>query len=133
MLLKTLQFSFHHFVILIQFSLIVLVPPSQACISLNFPLTTAPLFLSTDILLSTSSEILQTTLYLPSQQNLDFCLMKAQLCFTIPQVETILTRCYCYLVTSVVSDSLATPCTAACQAPPSMGFSRQEYWSELPF
>ena len=23
--------------------------------------------------------------------------------------------------------------TAACQAPPSMGFSRQEYWSGLPF
>ena len=27
---------------------------------------------------------------------------------------------------------LATPWTAAHQAPPSMGFSRQEYWSELP-
>ena len=27
---------------------------------------------------------------------------------------------------------LATPWTAACQAPPSMGFSRQEYWSGLP-
>ena len=27
----------------------------------------------------------------------------------------------------------ATPWTAACQAPPSMGFSRQEYWSGLPF
>ena len=26
----------------------------------------------------------------------------------------------------------ATHLTAACQAPPSMGFSRQEYWSELP-
>ena len=26
----------------------------------------------------------------------------------------------------------ATPWTAAYQAPPSMGFSRQEYWSELP-
>ena len=25
-----------------------------------------------------------------------------------------------------------TPCTAACQAPPSMGFSRQEYWSGVP-
>ena len=25
-----------------------------------------------------------------------------------------------------------TPWTAACQAPPSMGFSRQEYWSGLP-
>ena len=28
---------------------------------------------------------------------------------------------------------LATPWTAAFQAPPSMGFSRQEYWSGVPF
>ena len=28
---------------------------------------------------------------------------------------------------------LATPWTVAHQAPPSMGFSRQEYWSVLPF
>ena len=27
----------------------------------------------------------------------------------------------------------ATPWTVADQAPPSMGFSRQEYWSGLPF
>ena len=27
---------------------------------------------------------------------------------------------------------LATPCTTAHQAPPSMGFSRQEYWSGVP-
>ena len=27
----------------------------------------------------------------------------------------------------------ATPWTVACQAPPSMGFSRQECWSGLPF
>ena len=33
---------------------------------------------------------------------------------------------------SVVSDS-AAPWTAAHQAPPSMGFSRQEYWSGVPF
>ena len=29
--------------------------------------------------------------------------------------------------------TLVTPWTAACQAPLSMGFSRQEYWSGLPF
>ena len=29
--------------------------------------------------------------------------------------------------------TLATPWTVAHQAPPSMGFSRQEYWSGLPF
>ena len=27
----------------------------------------------------------------------------------------------------------ATPCTVVCQAPLSMGFSGQEYWSGLPF
>ena len=34
---------------------------------------------------------------------------------------------------SVVSDSFATPWTVACQAPLSIGFPRQEYWSGLPF
>ena len=29
--------------------------------------------------------------------------------------------------------TLATPWTVACQAPLSMGFSRQEYWRRLPF
>ena len=28
--------------------------------------------------------------------------------------------------------TLATPWTVACKVPPSMGFSRQEYWSGLP-
>ena len=34
---------------------------------------------------------------------------------------------------SVMSDSLLTPWTVAHQAPLSMGFLRQEYWSGLPF
>ena len=34
---------------------------------------------------------------------------------------------------SVVSNSFATPWTVALQAPLSMGFSRQENWSGLPF
>ena len=42
-----------------------------------------------------------------------------------------------YLITKVKSLScvqlFATPWTKAQQAPPSMGFSRQEYWSGLPF
>ena len=37
-----------------------------------------------------------------------------------------------YVNHSVMSDSLQTPWTVACQAPLSMGFSRQEYWSGLP-
>ena len=32
-----------------------------------------------------------------------------------------------------MSDSFATARTVVCQAPLSMGFSKQEYWSELPF
>ena len=38
----------------------------------------------------------------------------------------------CVLSCSVMSD-FATIWTVACQAPLSMGFSRQEYWSVLPF
>ena len=41
--------------------------------------------------------------------------------------------CVClYVSHSVMSDSMRPPCTIACQAPLSMEFSRQEYWSELP-
>ena len=38
-----------------------------------------------------------------------------------------------YLYTHSVASNSATPWTAAYQAPPSTGFSRQEYWSGLPF
>ena len=38
----------------------------------------------------------------------------------------------CVCVLSCVQ-LFATPWTAACQAPGSMGLSRQEYWSGLPF
>ena len=38
----------------------------------------------------------------------------------------------CMLSPEVMSNS-ATPWTATCQAPLSMGFPRQEYWSGLPF
>ena len=41
-------------------------------------------------------------------------------------------QCVC-ISYSVGPDSFVTPWTAACQAPLSMGFSRQEYWSGLPF
>ena len=33
----------------------------------------------------------------------------------------------------VMFDSFVTPWTVTCQAPLSMGFPRQDYWSELPF
>ena len=38
----------------------------------------------------------------------------------------------CMKVKSQSEVTLATPWTAAYQAPPSMGFSRQEYWSGVP-
>ena len=38
-----------------------------------------------------------------------------------------------YIYISYIYMTLATQWTIACQAPPSMGFSRQEYWSGLPF
>ena len=37
------------------------------------------------------------------------------------------------LLSPVTSDYFVTPWTVAHQAPLSMGFSRQEYWSVLPF
>ena len=43
----------------------------------------------------------------------------------------IYTRC-CSLVTKSCLTLFMTPWTVAYQAPPSMGFSRQEYWSGLP-
>ena len=44
-------------------------------------------------------------------------------------------RAYVYIGGLVAKScpTLATPWTAACQAPLFMGFSRQEYWSGLPF
>ena len=40
--------------------------------------------------------------------------------------------CVCVCVCSILSNSV-TPWTAARHPPLSMGFSRQEYWSGLPF
>ena len=45
--------------------------------------------------------------------------------------ETMSRVCAVCQVALVTSDSV-TPWTVACQAPLSMGFSRQEYWSGLP-
>ena len=53
---------------------------------------------------------------------------------TIPHItrDTLGHAAAAAVVDSLVSDSLATPWTAAYQAPPSMGFSGHEYWSGLP-
>ena len=49
----------------------------------------------------------------------------------VHEPKTALKSCHCLVTTSCLT--LATPWTVACQAPVSMGFSRQEYWSGLPF
>ena len=48
-------------------------------------------------------------------------------------LPTLLPHCCCCFSHSVVSDSFETPWTVAHQAPLSVGFFRQEYWSGLPF
>jgi len=40
---------------------------------------------------------------------------------------------FCCFLIAKLCDSFSTPWTVAHQVPLSMGFSRQEYWSELPF
>ena len=51
-------------------------------------------------------------------------LLSIFLCFSMPRGGGLVTKS-CL--------TLATPWTVACQAPLSMAFSRQEYWSGLPF
>ena len=41
--------------------------------------------------------------------------------------------CVCVCLSFSHVQFFAVPCTVACQAPLSMEFSRQEYWSRLPF
>ena len=48
------------------------------------------------------------------------------------RTENYLKVCVCVCVSLILSNS-ATPWTVACQAPLSREFSRQEYWSGLPF
>ena len=44
-----------------------------------------------------------------------------------------LSTCFLFFHLKVISNSFGTPWTGACQAPLSLGFSRQAYWSGLPF
>ena len=60
--------------------------------------------------------------------------LQSQWLWTIPYcLAPCVCVCVCVCVHSVVSDSFATPWTVAHQAPLSMEFSRQEYWSGLAF
>ena len=48
-----------------------------------------------------------------------------------PKIKNRITMCACVLNCFSHVQLFATLCTVACQAPLSMGFSRQEYWSGL--
>ena len=48
------------------------------------------------------------------------------------QVRQVETSCCCAVLTAQLCPTLCNPMNAARQAPLSMGFSRQEYWSGLP-
>ena len=56
-------------------------------------------------------------------------MVKAEKFSIIKAVSTI----WCTILVTQSCLTLCDPGTIACQAPPSMGFSRQEYWSRLPF
>ena len=62
-----------------------------------------------------------------SSYDLSQCLAK---CFTKKESESEVAQSCLTLCNPM---DCATPWTVACQAPPSVGFSRQEYWRGLPF
>ena len=51
----------------------------------------------------------------------------------LPVVTLFLIVCISFSLVAKSCPTLATPCTVACQAPLSLVFSKQEYWSGLPF
>ena len=55
------------------------------------------------------------------------------LCLRPPQVRLFSISPPCAVCVLSLVQLCATPCTGARQAPLSMGFFRQEYWSGLPF
>ena len=70
---------------------------------------------------------LQNILYLSQQGS------PLHVCIYICDIYTHTPDCmYAFLVTALVSDFFVTLWTVAHQAPLSVGFSRQEYWRELP-
>ena len=83
--------------------------------------------------LSLSHRVQKTVLYICL-----FCCLTYRVIITI-FIKSIYIYALVYSQNEVKVKSLsrvwlfATPWTAAHQAPPSMGFSRQEYWSWLPF
>ena len=61
-------------------------------------------------------------------------LVSQTLRFTYPEKDKVVCVCVCVCVKSLSRVRLfVAPWTVARQAPPPMGFSRQEYWNGLPF
>ena len=54
-------------------------------------------------------------------------------CKKHPCCSSLLHACVCVCQSLRHVQLFVTPCAEACQAPLSMGFSRQEYWSGFPF
>ena len=66
--------------------------------------------------------------------NLPYSASKRTLSCTNTKSHCVLCVCVCVCVLARCRVRLfGTPCTVACLPPLSMGFSRQEYWSGLPF
>ena len=55
------------------------------------------------------------------------------MCSAVPNTTAMILTFWCYGLVAKSCLTLATPWTIACQVPLSMGISRQEYWSRLPF
>ena len=67
-----------------------------------------------------------------SHRKLQSCSEKSNLTLNFIPSSFQITRIMCAYSLSC-AQLFVTPWTVACQAPLSMGFSRQEYWSELPW
>ena len=73
------------------------------------------------------SHELQQSLYIPFLPHLSLCVRVVFLTVVSPRGLLLLLSCFSRVRLCV------TPWTAAHQAPPSLGFSRQEHWSGSPF
>ena len=69
-------------------------------------------------------------------RRMDTCVCMAESLRGSPEIITILLISYACMHACLVTQSCPTLCdpmAVICQAPLAMGFSRQEYWSGLPF
>ena len=72
-------------------------------------------------------------LYFPNEHPVHLQLMPYLMSFPLPEKPTYLGVTSCCLVTNLGHPTLCNPTDCSRQAPLSMEFSRQKYWSGLPF